>query len=276
MKFQQISEGLGQEADVMEQDHEVQMARADCFHAAKHAIELHKLLRNISEQQGLEGWVSEKITLAADYLRTVKEYLEYEQMGRADSVSDLIKVKSPDDYNEIFSQYMNETVKPKKKSLSEDEDGNLKNASKRIKTPNLSARGRELLIKAFARFPQSNNEIDAIVNYLEYIKSAGETDVNRLDQENRVQDQEIDSLEIETGSDKQEIQQIQSRLNNLEKSRGAKPAAPTPAAAPGIGESRKTKKQPVDEMGSVGSVGSGSIGASIAAPSRITPKRTAK
>ena len=36
------------------------------------------MLRGVSERQGLEGWVSEEVTLAADYLRTVKEYLEYE------------------------------------------------------------------------------------------------------------------------------------------------------------------------------------------------------
>ena len=59
-------------------DHEVQMAREECYHAAEHALAIHKLLRNISEQQGLEGWVSSKITLANDYLNTVREHLEYE------------------------------------------------------------------------------------------------------------------------------------------------------------------------------------------------------
>lgn len=69
---------IAQEADVMHQDHEVQMARADCYNAAKYAIDLHRMLKQISEQQGLEGWVSEKITLANDYLRTVHEYLMHE------------------------------------------------------------------------------------------------------------------------------------------------------------------------------------------------------
>jgi hypothetical protein len=36
------------------------------------------MLKQISEQQGLDGWVSEKITLANDYLRTVHEYLMHE------------------------------------------------------------------------------------------------------------------------------------------------------------------------------------------------------
>lgn len=69
---------IAQEADSMHQDHEVQMARSDCYSAAKYAIELHRMLKEISEQQGLDGWVSEKITLANDYLRTVHEYLMHE------------------------------------------------------------------------------------------------------------------------------------------------------------------------------------------------------
>jgi hypothetical protein len=61
------------------------MARSDCYNAAKYAIELHKLLKNVSEQEGLDGWVSEKITLANDYLRTVTEYLRYEQQSGSGS-----------------------------------------------------------------------------------------------------------------------------------------------------------------------------------------------
>jgi hypothetical protein len=77
-----ITEGyIADDADAMHKDHEVQMARQDCYNAAKNAIELHSLLKNVSEMQGLEGWVSEKLTLAADYLKTVKEYLEYNQLS---------------------------------------------------------------------------------------------------------------------------------------------------------------------------------------------------
>ena len=78
-----LKEGFVEDAHMMHQDHEVQMAREECYHAAENAIALHKLLRNISEQQGLEGWVSAKITLAGDYLKTVREYLEYELMSAA-------------------------------------------------------------------------------------------------------------------------------------------------------------------------------------------------
>lgn len=77
-----LNEGLSDEAAHMELDHEVQMARAQLYHAAKDAIRLHKLLANVSERQGLEGWTAAKITMAADYLKTVADYMEYEQMSK--------------------------------------------------------------------------------------------------------------------------------------------------------------------------------------------------
>jgi len=67
----------------MHDDHEIQMAREQCYNAASNAIELHRLLKQISEREGLEGWVQEKITLANDYLRQVKEWMEHDLMSRA-------------------------------------------------------------------------------------------------------------------------------------------------------------------------------------------------
>jgi len=74
---------IAQDADEMHKDHEVQMARADCYAAADYAIKLHKMLHRMSESGNLEGWVSEKITLANDYLRTVYEHLNHETMMQA-------------------------------------------------------------------------------------------------------------------------------------------------------------------------------------------------
>ena len=72
--------GLGDLAHAAERDHEVQMARSDLYKAAKYSIKLHEILKNVSEEQGLEGWVAAKITKAADYLSSVKHYMEYEMM----------------------------------------------------------------------------------------------------------------------------------------------------------------------------------------------------
>ena len=76
-----LKEDIVSDAAEMHLDHEVQMARKDCYTAADDAIALHKLLRNVTEQQGLEGWVAAKITLAADYLNSVREHLEYQMMS---------------------------------------------------------------------------------------------------------------------------------------------------------------------------------------------------
>lgn len=76
-----LSESLAEDAVTAEQDHEVQMARADCFHAAQHAIKLHKLLGTIPQNTNLPGWMQEKISLSADYIRSVAEFLEHELAG---------------------------------------------------------------------------------------------------------------------------------------------------------------------------------------------------
>jgi hypothetical protein len=103
-----INEGyIADDADTMHKDHEVQMARQDCYNAAKSAIELHSLLKNISEMTGLEGWVSEKITLAADYLKTVKEHLEYEQLTR--NAAD-VPAFSMESAEKKFEELINENV----------------------------------------------------------------------------------------------------------------------------------------------------------------------
>ena len=71
-----VKEDLSMDTRVMETDHEVQMARADLFKLAKYSVELHKMLKNVSEAQGLEGWVQAKITKAADYISSVKHHME--------------------------------------------------------------------------------------------------------------------------------------------------------------------------------------------------------
>lgn len=76
---------IGQAAIDMHVDHEIQMARENCYSAATNAIELHRMLKKISEQEGIDAWASEKISLASDYLRTVKEWLEYEIMTKMET-----------------------------------------------------------------------------------------------------------------------------------------------------------------------------------------------
>lgn len=58
-------------------DHEVEMARSDLYQAAQNAKKVYELIQGVSEEQGLEGWVQEKIIKANDYLNTIREYLEH-------------------------------------------------------------------------------------------------------------------------------------------------------------------------------------------------------
>jgi hypothetical protein len=55
--------------------HEISMAQAQTYRAAKCAMEIHKMLKMVDE---LEGWMQAKITLAADYLEAVASNLEYD------------------------------------------------------------------------------------------------------------------------------------------------------------------------------------------------------
>jgi hypothetical protein len=59
-------------------DHEVQMARSDLYATAKNAMRIFDLLKERSEDQGIMGWQQSYITLAADYLNSVAESMEYE------------------------------------------------------------------------------------------------------------------------------------------------------------------------------------------------------
>lgn len=78
MKKKRVRESIVNDTIRMHQDHEVQMARSQLYRAAKYAVELHDLLRNFSDTQDLEAWVQAKITMAAEQLESVKNYLEYE------------------------------------------------------------------------------------------------------------------------------------------------------------------------------------------------------
>lgn len=72
-----VKENIGSDASAMERNHEIQMARADCYFATKHSIQVHQMLDHMVNGKNIEPWIQEKIALAADYLRAVKEHLEY-------------------------------------------------------------------------------------------------------------------------------------------------------------------------------------------------------
>ncbi len=66
-------------------DHEVEMALSDLYQSAKNAKMLYDMIKDIPEEQGLDGWVQEKIIKASDYLNTVREYMEHKLMKKEGS-----------------------------------------------------------------------------------------------------------------------------------------------------------------------------------------------
>jgi hypothetical protein len=85
VKRKKTNEALADLAPATDMDHEVQMARAELYKIAEYAIKLHNLLKNVSESEGLEGWVQSKITLAADYIDSVYHHMEYQHLEATQS-----------------------------------------------------------------------------------------------------------------------------------------------------------------------------------------------
>jgi hypothetical protein len=53
------------------------MAKSNLYDAIKNAIQLHRIIK---DTDSLEPWILEKIALAADYIDTVKDYVEYRSL----------------------------------------------------------------------------------------------------------------------------------------------------------------------------------------------------
>ena len=62
--------------DVNHTDHEVSMAKSQLLSSVKSAVRIAKHLKDLSEQEGLEGWVASKLTLSEEFLQTVADYMD--------------------------------------------------------------------------------------------------------------------------------------------------------------------------------------------------------
>jgi len=108
MRKDEFNEGLGDLAHAAERDHEVQMARADLYKIAKYAIELHDMMKKVSEEKGLEGWQQAKITKAADYIGSVYHNLDYEMKFGADVAATMPQTATESSYKDQLSAKLNE------------------------------------------------------------------------------------------------------------------------------------------------------------------------
>lgn len=68
-----------------DQDDDGFMAKRQLYDIAKYAVQLHKM---IQDSDNLEPWIQAKITKAADYIDTVKHYLEYNDVRDAEAMVD--------------------------------------------------------------------------------------------------------------------------------------------------------------------------------------------
>lgn len=86
---------FNEDQDLGPQDHEAAMARAELYKAAEYAI---KIFHMIKEGENLEGWVSAKITKAADYLDSVAHYMEYQKkFAQPEETNDISLDDKPDE-----------------------------------------------------------------------------------------------------------------------------------------------------------------------------------
>lgn len=73
------------------------MAKSNLYKAIKDGIQLHKL---ISDTDPLEPWIAEKISLASDYLETVKDYVEYRNVHNNEFSLNGMRTHSHHEYEE--------------------------------------------------------------------------------------------------------------------------------------------------------------------------------
>ena len=73
------------------------MAKSNLYKAIKDGIQLHKL---ISDTDPLEPWIAEKISLASDYLETVKDYVEYRNVHNNEFTLDGARAHRHHEYEE--------------------------------------------------------------------------------------------------------------------------------------------------------------------------------
>ena len=75
-------------------DREGRMAKRQLSDIAEYAAELDQML---SDETQLEAWVQAKLTKAADYIKTVKHYVEYGmEEGAYDQVTPMMSVEMPE------------------------------------------------------------------------------------------------------------------------------------------------------------------------------------
>jgi len=95
-------------------DREVEMAKGDLYQSIKNAKMIFDMLGDVSEEDGIEGWVQEKIIKASDYLNTVREYMEQQRfanemtggvIGNGMAGESVEEAYDPNDESDVWYQF---------------------------------------------------------------------------------------------------------------------------------------------------------------------------
>ena len=222
-ELEKINEGhLSDVAPQVDTDHEVNMARNDLYKAANYAVDLHRMLKNVSEYEGLDGWVQSKITKASDYLSSVFHYME----GNAvPDEADLALVVSADEDT-------NEEMSPEFKNYNQAYNKALQNANKSFQT-NPTSKNRQIHVSremmkfkkdyAASKGVKGNFRINKGVVTQEALSSKGRdnlakmiSDFERMAEEMNLSDEALDSIAMHLDQIMADVQEIEGvREDNI-------------------------------------------------------------
>lgn len=128
----ETNESLSDFADAADRDHEVQMARSDLYKLAEYSIKLYDMLKNISEEEGLQGWQQAKITKASDYISSVYHSLDYEKNIEDKKQMDaMVLAQSAKESTDPYKKKLHQRLSEKSVSKSQQQAAGIALAAKR-------------------------------------------------------------------------------------------------------------------------------------------------
>ncbi len=212
MREKDLKEDLATLAYKAEADHEVQMARSDLYKIAKYSIKLHEMMKGVTEQEGIEGWVQSKITKAADYIGSVYHYLDYEM--KFDEMTEAKKAKP--DYIDIDGD--GDKKEPMKKAVKDK-------AKKKVKEGMMDDEVKSILMKhpkEFAKLRASEDLMDVYGTPLyqdlfDYFSSSGDmpygTQKGRDGDPVQFMNDELDDMGVFGQPEKMNVSAADKKLN---------------------------------------------------------------
>ena len=100
-----------------EDDNEGKMAKFDAKELAQDSIAVYKMIQSSDD---LPEWLEAKITKAADYMNSVKDYLEHHHSGKNEGkVNEKFNIKSPGYSSQEAKDIVNDALKKYSKDLKQ-------------------------------------------------------------------------------------------------------------------------------------------------------------